>query len=279
MGMGEVMRKLSAFVIISILLVGCGTSLTTQPTLSSTPTIDSATISPTQPSTADSPTTTIPPTGPKLDFKQARFRMVQNGIVAWGIKDEAVIEAMGTVPRHEFVPPEYISQAYQNIPLPIGYGQTISQPYIVALMTQELDVSQGDRVLEIGTGSGYQAAILAQLGITVYTIEIIEPLYEAAEARLNRLGYALVTTRHADGYYGWEEESPFDAIIVTAAPDHVPPPLLVQLKIGGVMVIPVGPVGGFQELWRITRTGEKTYQSASLGGVTFVPFTRLDEDS
>jgi len=141
-------------------------------------------------------------------------------------------------------------------------------------MTQELKVSEGDRVLEIGTGSGYQAAVLAQMGITVYSIEIIGPLTEAAAQRLDELGYTDVHVRHDDGYFGWEEEAPFDAVIVTAAPDHVPQPLLAQLKIGGVLVIPVGPVGGYQELWRIVRVGETEYQSVSLGGVRFVPLTR-----
>lgn len=207
-------------------------------------------------------------------FYEIRQRMVETGIVGWGITDQAVIEAMGTVPRHAFVPEEYLSKAYNNHPLPIGYGQTISQPYIVALMTMALDVESGDRVLEIGTGSGYQAAVLAELGIDVFTIEIVSPLAEAASGRLRDLGYSTIEVRHGDGYYGWKEEAPFDAIIVTAAPDHVPQPLLDQLKIGGVMVIPVGPVGGYQELWRITRLDEESYQSASLGGVRFVPFTR-----
>jgi protein-L-isoaspartate(D-aspartate) O-methyltransferase len=203
--------------------------------------------------------------------------MVERGIIAWGVDDPAVVEVMGIVPRHEFVPVEYLNLAYENHPLPIGYGQTISQPFIVALMTQELGVQAGDRVLEIGTGSGYQAAVLDELGLEVYTIEIIEPLAIQAAERLQRLGYTNVQTRHDDGYFGWEEAAPFDAIIVTAAPDHVPQPLLVQLKVGAVLVIPVGPVGGYQELWRITRTGETTLQSVSLGGVTFVPFTREDD--
>ncbi len=207
-------------------------------------------------------------------YSAARERMVQEGIVALGVEDEDVIAAMGIVPRHEFVPAEYLKMAYANHPLPIGYGQTISQPYIVALMTQELNVHEGDRVLEVGTGSGYQAAVLAQMGVIVYSIEIIEPLAEAAEQRLDELGYADVHIRHDDGYFGWEVEAPFDAIIVTAAPDHVPQPLLEQLKIGGVLVIPVGPVGGYQELWRIARISETEYQSASLGGVRFVPLTR-----
>ncbi len=207
-------------------------------------------------------------------YAQARALMVQEGIIAWGIVDEDVIEVMGVVPRHEFVPQEYLERAYFNHPLPIGYGQTISQPYIVALMTQELHVAAGDRVLEVGTGSGYQAAVLAELGVSVYTIEIIAPLAEAAAQRLDELGYTNVHVRHDDGYFGWEEEAPFDAVIVTAAPDHVPQPLLEQLKVGGVLVIPVGPVGGYQELWRITRVDESEYQSTSLGGVTFVPLTR-----
>ncbi len=207
-------------------------------------------------------------------YAAAREKLVREGIIGWGITDQAVIEVMRRVPRHEFVPAEYRDQAYANHPLPIGYGQTISQPYIVALMTQELEVEAGDRVLEIGTGSGYQAAVLAELGVEVYTIEIIRPLAEAAEARLRRLDYENVHVRNADGYFGWPEEAPFDAIIVTAAPDHVPQPLLQQLNVGGRMVIPVGPVGGFQELWKITRVGEEDYRSESLGGVRFVPLVR-----
>jgi protein-L-isoaspartate(D-aspartate) O-methyltransferase len=270
-------REFLIVLIVLMLLVSC--SGFTEPSPPETPPSDGPAISTSsaQPSsTVVAPAVTSPAmTG--VDFEEARERMVRTGIIGWGITDEAVVKAMGEVPRHEFVPPEYLNHAYDNNPLPIGYGQTISQPYIVALMTQELSVSEGDRVLEIGTGSGYQAAVLAQLGVEVYTIEIIGPLFEAATERLDRLGYSCVTTRHADGYYGWEEESPFDAIIVTAAPDHVPQPLLAQLKVGGVMVIPVGPVGSFQELWRITRASEESYQSASLGGVSFVPFTRLDE--
>jgi protein-L-isoaspartate(D-aspartate) O-methyltransferase len=210
-------------------------------------------------------------------YAEARQEMVRTGIVAWGIDDEAVIEVMDVVPRHLFVPAEYLDQAYDNHPLPIGFGQTISQPYIVALMTQELDVEAGDRVLEIGTGSGYQAAVLAELGAEVYTVEIVGPLAEAAEERLRALGYENVYVRHADGYNGWISHAPYDGIIVTAAPDHVPPPLLDQLKVGAVLIIPVGPVGAYQELWRITRTGEDTYESESLGGVRFVPFVHSEE--
>ena len=206
-----------------------------------------------------------------------RQEMVENGVIDWGITDEAVIEAMGIVPRHAFVPDEYQAMAYNNHPLPIGYGQTISQPYIVALMTQWAGVSEGDRVLEIGTGSGYQAAVLAQLVDHVYSIEIIEALAEQAEAALKSQGYDNVTVRRGDGYFGWEEHAPFDAIMVTAAPDHIPQPLVEQLKIGGRMIIPVGPVGGFQTLWMVTRSGEDEVQTRNLGGVRFVPFTREEE--
>jgi protein-L-isoaspartate(D-aspartate) O-methyltransferase len=181
---------------------------------------------------------------------------------------------MRIVPRHEFVPANFIDRAYDNQPLPIGHGQTISQPYIVGLMSEALEVEAGERVLEVGTGSGYQAAVLAEMGMEVYTIEIIEPLAEEAERRLEKLGYENVIVRRADGYFGWPEQAPFDGIIVTAAPDHVPPPLKDQLAIGAVLVIPVGPVGGYQELWRITRLGEQEFQSESLGGVRFVPLTR-----
>lgn len=230
------------------------------------------------PQTAAMPTPTLQPNSADIpeqdEYADLRREMVEGGVIAWGIDDPEVIEAMETVPRHEFVSEEYLHLAYENHPLPIGYGQTISQPFIVALMTQELGIGAGDRVLEIGTGSGYQAAILAELGLEVYTIEIIEPLATQAAERLGRLGYDSVQTRHGDGYYGWPEVGPFDAIIVTAAPDHVPQPLLLQLKEGAVLVIPVGPVGGYQELWRITRTGPTTLESVSLGGVSFVPLTR-----
>ena len=215
---------------------------------------------------------------PSDSNREARARMVADGIVGWGIEDQAVIDTMGRVPRHVFVPDEYLDQAYENHPLPIGYGQTISQPYIVALMTQEADLEPGERVLEVGTGSGYQAAVLADLGATVFTIELIAPLADSAARRLIDLGYANVQVRHGDGYLGWSEESPFDAIIVTAAPDHVPQPLLAQLKVGGLLIIPVGPVGGYQELWRIQRVAEERYESSSLGGVRFVPLLREEPD-
>ncbi len=175
---------------------------------------------------------------------------------------------MRAVRRHEFVPAEYLGQAYENHPLPIGYGQTISQPYIVALMTQELDLEPGDRVLEIGTGSGYQAAVLAELDVEVYSMEIVEPLALAAEERLRRLGYADIQLRHADGYLGLAGGGPFDAIVVTAAPDHVPQPLLLQLAVGGVLGDPGRAESeATRSSGASTRTAETSYDSASLGDV------------
>ena len=183
--------------------------------------------------------------------------------------DDRVLEAMATVPRHEFVPPGLIDKAYLNRPLPIGHGQTISQPYIVAIMTDLLDIEPGQRVLEIGTGSGYQAAVLAELGVEVYSIEIVEPLANSARSRLASLGYQ-VTVRHGDGYRGWPERAPFDAIVVTAAPPRVPAPLKQQLKVGGRLVLPVGDRD--QELVVITRTATG-YERRSALPVRFVPMT------
>jgi len=207
-------------------------------------------------------------------FDEARAQMVDDGVMGWGITDPKVIEAMAAVPRHRFVPLDYLDQAYENHPLPIGYGQTISQPYIVALMTETLELEPGERVLEIGTGSGYQAAILAEVGADVYSIEIIGPLAETVKERLAQLGYADIQLRAGDGYTGWPEAAPFNAIIVTAAPDHVPQPLLAQLAVNGVMVIPIGPPGGYQELWRLKRVSESEIETTSLGGVRFVPLVR-----
>jgi protein-L-isoaspartate(D-aspartate) O-methyltransferase len=207
-------------------------------------------------------------------YALARARMVEEGVVGWGITDPEVIAAMGAVPRHLFVPTEYLAQAYENHPLPIGLGQTISQPYIVALMTEALELESGEKVLEIGTGSGYQAAVLAEMGVEVYSVEILLPLAESAAERLGQAGYDEVHTRAGDGYFGWPEEAPFDAIIVTAAPDHVPQPLLTQLAVGGLMVIPIGPPGGYQELWLLQRDSEDQVVSTNLGGVRFVPLVR-----
>ncbi len=187
--------------------------------------------------------------------------------------DPRVMEALATVPRHEFVPEGRRRHAYKNRPLPIGHGQTISQPYIVALMTDLLGVDEDDVVLEIGTGSGYQAAILAVLVKQVYTIEIIEPLGVAARARLERLGYDNVEVRLADGYYGWAEHAPFDAIVVTAAAGHVPPPLLAQLKPGGRMVIPVGGRFFTQQLVLIEKDNDGAVTTRQMLPVRFVPLT------
>ncbi|MBN1311881.1 MAG: protein-L-isoaspartate(D-aspartate) O-methyltransferase [Anaerolineae bacterium] len=206
-------------------------------------------------------------------FTAERAMMVQEGIIGWGVEDQTVIDVMRRVPRHLFVPEKYLYQAYENHPLPIGYGQTISQPYIVALMTEALALEPGDVVLEIGTGSGYQAAVLAEIVRQVYSIEIVGALAERAAEKLAMLGYDNIEVVHADGYYGLEEHVPFDAIIVTAAPDHVPSPLQTQLADGGKLVIPVGPVGGYQELWLIERDGDE-FTTTSLGGVSFVPLTR-----
>lgn len=186
-----------------------------------------------------------------------------------------VLDAMATVPRHEFVPPEQRAAAYRNRPLAIGHGQTISQPFIVALMTELLQVSENDRVLEIGTGSGYQAAVLAGLAREVYTIEIVRPLGETAAAAFQRLGYRNIHALIGDGYRGWPEHAPFDGIMVTAAPDHVPPALIEQLKPGGRLVIPVGDL--WQELMVIMKNADGTTTSTTVVPVRFVPLTREKE--
>ena len=187
--------------------------------------------------------------------------------------NKKVLDAMSTVPRHKFVPSSRIKYAYENRPLPIGHGQTISQPYIVALMTDLLDIKEGDKVLEIGTGSGYQAAILAELTRSVYSIEIIEPLGKKAAQQLNELGYSFIQTRIGDGYYGWKEAAPFDRIIVTAAADHIPPPLIEQLSPGGRMVIPVGGHFMTQQLMVVEKSKDGKVRSRQILPVAFVPLT------
>lgn len=210
--------------------------------------------------------------GEERYLKEAREKMVDL-IKSRGIKDEKVISAMLKVPRHLFVDKSQWKSAYDDRPLPIGYGQTISQPYIVALMTESLEIKMGEKVLEIGTGSGYQAAILAELTDKVYSVEIIEELGKRADRVLKSLGYK-VKIKIGDGYNGWEEYAPFDAIIVTCAPDHVPPPLIQQLKVGGRMVIPVGPTGLYQTLWLIRKEKEDKLIYKNLGDVLFVPLVR-----
>jgi protein-L-isoaspartate(D-aspartate) O-methyltransferase len=202
--------------------------------------------------------------------------MVEDQIEGRGIADPLVLEAMATTPRHRFVPADWQGYAYNDHPLPIGYGQTISQPYIVALMTEALEVEPGERVLEIGTGSGYQAAVLAEMGIEVFTVEIVPELAETAARALLVNGYT-VATRSGDGYFGWAEEAPFDGIMVTAAPDHVPQPLVEQLADDGVMVIPVGPIGAVQTLWRFSFDDSRELVAENLGWVSFVPFTRATD--
>jgi protein-L-isoaspartate(D-aspartate) O-methyltransferase len=229
------------------------------------------------PSPTTAPTSTpIPLTQrDKAGFARQRERMVIETIERRGVTDDDVLSAMRTVPRHLFVPESERDHAYGDYPLPIGYGQTISQPFIVALMSELIDLQPGDRVLEIGTGSGYQAAILAQLTDEVYTIEIIPELAERAQNDFDRLGYDQITAKQGDGYWGWEEYAPFEAIIVTAAPDHVPQPLVNQLADGGKMVIPIGPPGGYQSLWLLERKGNEVLRY-NWGGVRFVPLTRSE---
>ncbi len=203
-------------------------------------------------------------------FAAARRLMVRTQLAARDIADTSVLQTMAEIPRHEFVPPNLKDMAYQDRPLPIGEGQTISQPYIVAYMTQALDLQAGDRVLVIGTGSGYQAAVLARLVEHVYTIEIIPSLGDSARQLLQRQGHDNVTVRVGDGYVGWPSEAPFDAIMVTAAPDHVPPALVDQLAEGGRLVLPVGD--HYQELLRLTKR-EGEIHTESLLPVRFVPMT------
>ena len=208
--------------------------------------------------------------GDSAEMSARRRAMVATQIEAQGIKDPAVLQALENVPRHLFVPVELQERAYEDRPLPIGEGQTISQPYIVALMTQLANVTKGSRVLEVGTGSGYQAAVLAEIGATVYTIEIVPTLAARAKVALEAGGYAGLHYRVGDGYAGWPEAAPFDAIVVTAAPDHVPQPLVDQLRVGGRLVLPVGR--DLQQLVVITRTAEGTRRE-EITPVRFVPMT------
>jgi protein-L-isoaspartate(D-aspartate) O-methyltransferase len=208
-------------------------------------------------------------------FGQAREQMVRSQLERRGISDQATLQAMRRVPRHNFVPESLAREAYADRPLPIGYGQTISQPYIVAYMTQVVAPGPGRRILEIGTGSGYQAAVLAATGAKVFSIEIIPELAESAAERLRRLGFETVRVKAGDGYFGWAEHAPFDAIVVTAAAEFIPPPLLDQLKDGGRMVIPVGTPFFVQTLMLVEKRGTEITTS-SLMPVRFVPFRRAE---
>jgi protein-L-isoaspartate(D-aspartate) O-methyltransferase len=212
----------------------------------------------------------VPERNLKGDFKAMREKMVESQIKSRGVRDPRVLAAMLKVERHLFVPKESQNSAYSDQPLPIGEGQTISQPYIVALMTELLELKGGERVLEVGTGSGYQAAILAELAAEVYTIEIVEKLASSAQKVLLELGYQNIKVKAGDGYLGWPEAAPFDAIIITCAPDHVPKPLLDQLKEGGRMVVPVGTYS--QDLKKIVKKSGKI-ETTGIIPVIFVPMT------
>ena len=203
-------------------------------------------------------------------YSRKRKEMVRKQLAARDITDRKVLEVMGKVPRHLFISARYQRRAYEDNPLPIDEGQTISQPYIVALMTQHLKLKKGEKVLEVGTGSGYQAAVLAHLTDRVYSIEIRENLAKKATKTLEKLNYDQVQVKCADGYFGWEEHAPFDTIIVTCAANHVPPPLLKQLKEGGRLIIPLGSTLYFQNLTLITKTKGKP-EVRHMSGVRFVP--------
>lgn len=212
--------------------------------------------------------------GKVLDFETMRENMVETQLKARGIEDAGVLKAMSETERHHFVPKAIEREAYTDRPLPIGYEQTISQPFIVALMTEKLKPKPEDKILEIGTGSGYQAAVLSSLARKVFTIEIVEPLGRQASQTLKELGYANVTVKVGDGYRGWPEEAPFDGIIVTAAPDHIPQPLIDQLAPGGRMLIPVGKEGGIQQLTLLEKDEDGLIHRESIELVRFVPLTR-----
>ena len=204
-------------------------------------------------------------------YTRQRLEMVEEQIVARGVKSPKVLEAMRTIPRHLFVPEEYKKYGYEDQPLPIGSGQTISQPYIVALMTELLEVDGNSVALEVGTGSGYQAAVLSKIVKQVYTIEIIQELGIKAKKRLEEMKYSNVEVKVGDGYYGWPEHAPFDAIIVTAVANHIPPPLIQQLKPGGRMAIPIGSVFQVQNLMLVTKDKDEKITVKNVLPVRFVP--------
>ncbi|MGZ8541419.1 MAG: protein-L-isoaspartate(D-aspartate) O-methyltransferase [Chitinophagaceae bacterium] len=213
------------------------------------------------------------PVQQQKDFVQRREEMVKSQMENRGIKDPATLAALRKVPRHLFVPKNEMDNAYEDRPLPIGYGQTISQPYMVAYMTEIIKPKPHHRVLEIGTGSGYQAAVLSQIVKEVYSIEIIDTLGSQARKRISQLNYKNITVKTGDGYYGWKEKSPFDAIVVTAAAEHIPPPLIEQLKEGGMMIIPVGSPFMLQQLMLVEKKAGKI-RTTSMMPVRFVPFKR-----
>lgn len=210
-------------------------------------------------------------------YHQKRREMVSEHIEARGVKDKHTLEAMRSVKRHQLVPNSQLQYAYEDRPLPIGKGQTISQPFIVAYMTAAIEPRPGMKVLEIGTGSGYQAAVLAEIVDSVYTIETVEALAKRAESKLDEMGYTNIQYKIGDGYFGWEEHAPFDAIIVTAAPEFLPPKLVDQLRVGGRMVIPVGASFNTQHLLLVEKEADGSYKTRNLMPVRFVPFTRERE--
>jgi protein-L-isoaspartate(D-aspartate) O-methyltransferase len=205
-------------------------------------------------------------------YREARKEMVSTQIRLRGVSNKDVLSSMIEVPRHSFVPKKLVSQAYEDHPVPIGQGQTISQPYVVALMTESLKLKGDERVLEIGTGSGYQTAILSRVAKEVYSIEIKERLYKKASKVLQSMGFTNVKTRHGDGYFGWAEAAPFDCIMITAAIDHIPPPLLKQLKKGGRLILPLGNPFSYQNLSLVTKY-DNDYSVRQITGVLFVPMT------
>ena len=253
--------------LLAILLIGLGVTLRTPDSSEAVFATDTA-------SAVQTPVSAPEWERPRFDEREDERRaMVLSQISARGVDDPAVLGAMEHVPRHRFVPERHLRDAYRDTPLPIGHGQTISQPYIVAYMTEVLAVRPGGRVLEIGTGSGYQAAVLSELTPNVFTIEIVKALGDEAAERLASLGYGTIETKVGDGYYGWEEHAPFDAIIVTCAAGHIPPPLIEQLRPGGRIVIPVGAVYDVQYLVLVTKNDEGAVRTERLLPVRFVPMT------
>lgn len=219
-----------------------------------------------------------PPADTSWKHQRLRAQMVEEQIAARGVSDPAVLDALRQVPRHRFAPDHPPELAYADRPLPIGHEQTISQPYIVARMTALVEPDSTDRVLEIGTGSGYQAAVLGEIVDSVFTVEIIPELAATATKRLRRLNYGNVVVRNADGFKGWPARAPFDAIVVTAAPEDIPPPLIDQLAPGGRMIVPVGPTGGTQQLTLVTKSDDGAVSKQALAPVRFVPFLRKNEN-
>jgi len=271
------MFRVTRLVVTVILVAGCGSgsappdggvSRDTADALGGTVTTATATTATTQTATP-----TLPEFSPDRRTPE-REKMVAQQIEGRGVRDKAVLLAMRRVPRHLFVPPDMQSMAYDDRPLPIGMGQTISQPYIVAYMTEQLGLKPDDRVLEVGTGSGYQAAVAAEIVREVCTVEIIPELGRPAAERLAAMGYTNILTRTSDGYNGWKEHAPYDAIIVTAAASHVPPPLLQQLRPGGRIVIPVGSTPWTQDLVLVRKAPDGRATTQILIGVAFVPLTR-----